>query len=119
MVAMKRIILAALVGVLVSGPVWGADSKGGYQIYGPGTESCGFWTESRKGAANVSRYHLSAAWVLGFLTASNLLSPGAYDITKGVGNEGLFAWIDNYCSQNPLKSISYAAASLIRHLKTR
>ena len=115
---MKRTILAALVGVLVSGSAWGLDSKGGYQILGAGAKSCGYWTENRKGAANVLTYQ-GRAWVSGFLTAHNFLIPGAYDITKGVGNEGLFAWIDNYCSQNPLKSISYAAAVLVRQLRTR
>ncbi len=37
---MKRIILAALVGMLVSGPAWGADEKGIFVSFPPGTEKC-------------------------------------------------------------------------------
>ncbi len=37
---MKRIILAALVGVLVSGPVWGKDASGVLMVFGSGLMKC-------------------------------------------------------------------------------
>ena len=37
---MKRIILAALVGVLVGGPAWAIDEKGSFFLYGRGETKC-------------------------------------------------------------------------------
>ena len=59
------------------------------------------------------------AWLGGFLSAYNYFVPGVSDITGGTDFAGLEAWIDNYCSQNPLDSLNVAAVALVTLLKTR
>ena len=89
-----------------------------YGVLGDGNTSCGTWTRDRTGAGVYDRasanFHL--VWVLGFLTGMNyhLTTNGQRvgNITHGTDVEGLFSWIDNYCRQHPLDTISNAAEGL-------
>jgi hypothetical protein len=47
------------------------------------------------------------AWVLGFL--SGLGVAGVGDPLNGVDNEGVMAWIDNYCQSHPINRLVDAA----------
>jgi len=113
---MKRLVLVAVLVCMVS-PAWAANSKGGFQMLGPGGKSCGFWVKQRAIGGWPSLQ--VSAWISGFLTAYNLYKPGVYDVTQGIDVEGRSAWIDNYCSQNPLHSISNAGDAFINHLVSR
>lgn len=115
---MKRIILAALVGVLVSmvTPVWGADQKGGPTVLGTGNRSCGYWVEARRQTDSSSAY-INSAWVHGFISAYNVFVPPGGNVAKRTNVPGREAWLDNYCSKNPLDAIAIAAAMLVQYLK--
>ena len=111
---MKKLIIAALLVCLVT-PAWAANSKGQYEILGYGNNSCGTWTKHRKAGA----WYGTAGWVLGIVTGYNAYTDGVYNIAEGTDNQGLLAWIDNYCSSNPLEKVLAATNALVEHLKTR
>jgi hypothetical protein len=78
---------------------------------GSGTESCGAWIADRKepgaGAA------IDLEWVLGFLTGFNQFGQFTGDVTKGIDKDGIAAWVDNFCSQNPLLTVEDASSALV------
>ena len=57
-----------------------------------------------------------AAWLLGYITASNEFGPGSSDLTRATDVEGLKSWVDNYCTAHPLKTLAEAARSLTHEL---
>ena len=111
---MKRIIIAVMLTCLVT-PALGMDADSNFQNKGAGSYSCGTWTKERKD----NTWHSSGQWILGFVTAYNYYTPGVSDVAKNADNQGLAAWVDNYCAANPLNNIADASISLIRFLKAR
>ena len=112
---MKGIVLAALL-MVAALPARGYDD-GGYVSYGTGGKSCGTWQEDRR--AGGFKKTILATWVTGYVTGYNAWVEGSNDVGEGTDIDGLLAWIDNYCAENPLNSISKAASALIWHLMTR
>ena len=84
----------------------------GITVRGPGASSCGTWTADRRRGGEWPM--MDEAWILGFLTGSAYVATDGRDPVSGVDNEGIFAWIDNYCRANPLKEIIDAAAAFER-----
>jgi hypothetical protein len=81
---------------------------------GVGTITCGKWTASKNNLRNRAAY---GSWVSGYLTAYNDFSfSGPHDITRNVDYEGVMAWIDNYCTQNALKTLRSATDALLIEL---
>lgn len=68
--------------------------------------SCGQWV-SEKGTWEGAG---SNRWLLGFL--SGLAAGGGKDILRGVDNESIYLWVDNYCRANPLRGIDEAGWEL-------
>ncbi len=80
-------------------------------IIGTGNQSCGYWTETRKGrdqAANLDLYSYAG----GFLSSYNLAFDKK-DILAGTDMDGLMGWMDNYCQANPLNKIALGLMMLI------
>lgn len=50
-------------------------------------------------------------YVLGWLTAYNMLTPDTYDIIPN-GIDGALLWLNNYCSANPLQSLDAGLQAL-------
>ena len=105
--------------IFLSGAKW-AVATDTYTIRGSGTQSCGTWLEDRK-VYNSLQNAMDTTWVLGFLTGMNAMDMmtrrsggGKMGVTTDV--DGLFAWVDNYCRANPLKTISDAALALATEL---
>ena len=113
---MKRLILVAVLVCMVA-PAWAADNNDQYSIMGPGAKSCGYWTKVRK--ADGEDAFMVKAWLGGFLTSYNYFTPGVTDVGQGIDVPGREAWVDNYCRDNPLKDISFAAIRLVLHLRSR
>ena len=116
---MRREILAAIVFLLLGAPNAQAhpDQNGSFTVLGIGAHSCGTWGADRK--ANGWAAVIDEAWVVGFLSAYNLLGPGPDDITAGSDINGATGWMDNYCAQHPLDTISVATQALINELNKR
>jgi hypothetical protein len=77
-----------------------------YVIMGAGIRTCGTWTAARR-ERRPMEYE---AWILGYLSGIG----STHNLTgvnplQGVDAEGVWAWIDNYCSAHPLAPINQAA----------
>src|SRR6266404_2495284 len=103
--------LAFLLPLVVPGSGMGmdADVNGKYTVYGFGAESCGTFVEARRNRKNA--FYL--AWVTGYITAVNKVSPTTYDMLGNTDFEGAMLWIENYCNTHPLKTFAYAVNSLV------
>ena len=96
---MKRIILAALVGVAIVGTAgigYAIDEKGVFNIIGSGNESCGTWTKLRKSGG----WQSMADWSAGFITATNLHTKIRQGLSAENG-DAIISWLDSYCQANP------------------
>lgn len=87
-------------------------------IKGAGAGSCGEWTEERRN----NTYQPTLHWIQGFISAYN------HYVYEGRSPDGVFgsadhkalaAWMDNYCSQNPLNSPYDGLPTLIDELRAR
>lgn len=93
------------------------EQNGNFTVLGIGVHSCGAWVADRK--ANGWAAVVDEAWVVGFLSAYNLFGPTPDDITAGSDVNGVTGWMDNYCTQHPLDTISLATQALINELNKR
>ena len=59
------------------------------------------------------------AWVSGFLTAFDYYGSGSGNVGGNTDENGLLAWIDNYCATHPLDNIAAATIALITELSQR
>lgn len=87
------------------------------QAFGFGNSSCGALVEARKSKSVSSPY--MEFWVVGFLSGSNWSSVTQKDFLIGMDSDALFVWLDNHCSQNPLKNFQEGVVSLAYELKSR
>ncbi len=115
----KGTVAALLLSVLLisSGTAWAQ-----YTPFGVGLASCAIWTEKKnEGPAEGLEDMLSRLagriqmeqWVYGYLTAySQWVEVGLGPVSDSE-YVGAIAWIDNYCQENPLKNLAWAAEQLI------
>jgi hypothetical protein len=111
---MMRIIWGlAIATTLVSGA--SAQNK---MVYGAGMITCGEWQQYRSSGNKPGSYQ-AQAWIDGYLSGSNASGDGPDFIAPKPSDIAYYAWIDNYCGQNPLDSLLVAAFRLKRELLSR
>ncbi len=94
------------------------DDSGTYNVLGAGTKSCGKWMEARKDDSWESLILIN--WVWGFVTSYNrYVHKGGVGVEGNIDNEGLMAWVDQYCRDNPLENVANASQALIYKLNSR
>jgi hypothetical protein len=76
-------------------------------IIGAGNVSCGRWTEVRN---QVVRHVQLRQWVLGFISGINWNTEGSQAVPQD--QEAVVAFIDQYCKNNPLHALLYAAVAV-------
>ena len=101
-----RLALCVVVAGVVS-PL--AAEAADWLLMGHGTASCGTWIAD---TTDFASKNADRAWVLGFLSGVNFSDRIGY-IGKGTDAKGIFVWIDRYCKNNPMKTISSAATALV------
>jgi hypothetical protein len=113
--AARAVTTAALLTVLAAQP---APAASQYAILGAGGRPCGSWLQARSQASPEST--VLQSWVLGYITSinANLLTV-SQDVADGNSPEGLFTWIDGYCSAHPLDSVARAAGNLYESLRAK
>jgi len=110
----KSTVAALVIAVfLISGPAWAQY----YVSRGLGAASCGKWTSAV--ALENYTYVAMVQWLNGYLTAYSAWVEGESGPVSKLDTEGLKAWVDNYCRDNPLKSVSTAASKLISTIKAK
>lgn len=81
--------------------------------YGVGSKSCGSWVHER---ANRTPWGMAqmTQWMLGYISAASAYS----EHELGLSNfEGVVAYMDKYCQQNPLDRFESGVRNLIQELR--
>ena len=90
------------------------------EIKGAGAATCGEWLEARKD--NTVSELVLKSWILGFISSYN------HYVYSGSNPDGIFgstdvnglpAWMDKYCRENPLNSVYDGTVPLIDELRHR
>jgi putative peptidoglycan binding protein len=76
-----------------------ADAHGQFGIRGAGLISCKIYENERKARADV--YLMTAAWIDGYITATNENLADTYDIMSFETTELLTEVLDKHCKKNP------------------
>jgi len=90
----------------------GFSANAQYLTFGSGVMTCGQYIESRKN--NALEASLVGAWLAGYLTRysrDNGIDALSTDVPS------MLQWIQNYCEENPLRNVAYAAARLTVHFE--
>jgi len=93
------------------------DKDGAYAIQGGQATSCGKYMEARAEKSVDAFAH--TAFIAGYVTAYNRLTPETYDILGGTDMQSVAAWLDNYCKAHPLKGLATALDVLTAELYPR
>ncbi len=80
-------------------------------VLGSGTISCGKWLEEK---GNKSLRAQRMQWLLGYVTAYNWSNTSRQAQLQD--GQGALAFVDRYCSNNPLHTVVVAASALIEEL---
>ena len=104
--------------LLLALELWARISIAGeYTILGAGSRPCGSWLQARSQVTPESS--VMQSWLLGYITSINAHELTiTKDIAEGTNADGMFLWVDNYCTEHPLDSVARAAASLIGVLRS-
>jgi len=84
-------------------------------IYGTGMVTCAEWQQYRATRNKAANAQLEA-WIDGFLSGYNTAIEGTDFIAPKPESVAYYAWIDNYCSQNPLNKLALAVTALKNEL---
>ena len=85
--------------------------------YGAGMVTCAEWQKYRATGDKPATLQLQA-WLDGFLSGFNMGSDIDF-ISPKPTSVAYYAWIDNYCAQNPLNHVATAAVALKNELTAR
>ncbi|MGX0962731.1 hypothetical protein AB7M63_003180 [Bradyrhizobium japonicum] len=106
-----------LLGVLLASPHSAQAVDGNRIAYGAGMLTCGEWQKYRVTGDKSATAQLEA-WLDGFLSGYNMGSDVEF-IAPKPQSVAYYAWMDNYCAQNPLNRIAQAAIALKNELTAR
>jgi hypothetical protein len=108
----KGSVVAGLLAIfLISGSAWA------YTGFGSGIKDCSRWVIAKK-FGSVDRRARFHEWTNGYLTAYSLwVEHGSGPVSRRDSSVGAWAWIDDYCQENPLKSVAAGAEQLILAIK--
>ncbi len=103
----------AILGLVIATncPASKLDDYGG--IIGPGAITCGHWIQARKTDDTPD----PLAWVLGFISSYNHYRDR--NIFGSADHSAIAAWIDNYCTKNPLDTVYIGTVALVSELEKR
>ncbi len=105
--------VAAALSVL-AGTVGAADSHGNHASWGVGQASCHQFSRASESAADDFKHYL-----LGYLTAYNMLAPSTYQATGSNKTTDNLQWLHDYCDAHPMESYERAIQQLLISLDDR
>lgn len=88
-------------------------------ISGAGRNSCASWLEDRNAASDAARAtnDKQVEWITGFISAVNVFAEPSGDVSRGIDQDKLLTFIDEYCRTNPDHPIWMPAANLVLKLR--
>jgi len=75
------------------------DFEDGYAVYGAGADSCSQYTASLKNGGREQDYFID--WMIGYLTAFNVMIPNTYNILGETGFDSAQLWLKRHCDKYP------------------
>ena len=91
----------------------------GVEVIGIGTFDCGKYLQYRK-TTNEAQDDIFVSWVWGFLGAYNIFKEEKRDFpVSPPSKESVLAFLDNYCRNNPLSTITAGSMALVDELGGR
>jgi hypothetical protein len=112
------VIRITLLVIAIASASMGCASAENKMVYGAGMISCGEWRQFRSTGDKPNSYQ-AQAWIDGYLSGSNASGDGPDFIAPKPTDVAYYAWIDNYCAQNPLNSLLEATFRLKKELASR
>jgi hypothetical protein len=100
-------LAAALAVVLMTASV-GAKARD-VAIIGAGSDSCGTWTAQRQNTQGPS----NRQWILGFISGAAFYGEGNIDPLNERDAQAVWAWVDNWCQNNPLEPMVMAGKGIV------
>lgn len=89
--------------------VYAADASGNYAIWGVGKKSCIRYSDTRA-SSDADDYK---QYVMGYLTAYNLMAEDTYRISGSKNLEDIMVWLDEYCELKAIHSFEQAMTEFI------
>lgn len=94
------------------------EAEAGHAYLGVGSESCGTWIEARK-STGTPRVLQLRAWLFGFVSGVNNASQFEGELFGAEDADGLVAYIDKHCANDPLDALGEASNALVKELLVR
>jgi len=94
-----------------------AEMEGDYATEGAGVKTCDVYRIDRKSKS--SMHYINLNWAKGFISGVNFIhaeTRGNTQLGTGLDQDALTLWLDNYCNDNPGKTLSDASAALVNTL---
>ncbi|MDH4554791.1 hypothetical protein E8F11_06305 [Pseudomonas sp. BN417] len=117
---MKRIALGlVLIGSASVVPVHAADSNGMFNVQGLGNHSCGKFIEAANQAnnqSNWSSWNNYASYTAGYITGLNEYLNSTHDLMRSTDMDGVMAYIEKFCRENPLEDFHDGLQALTTEL---
>jgi hypothetical protein len=101
--------LLIIIGFFSGQPAFADDANGNHAVWGIGQESCHAFGKARA-AGEVTEYK---SYLMGYLTACNILIPETYNITGARDLNGVLSWLDEHCGKNPMDSFDRALGQMV------
>jgi hypothetical protein len=107
----KYLNIVALFVCLMSGSVHAERAK----LYAWDDMSCGAWAAS---AEHKNQRIAYTAWIMGFVSGHNWMTPGNQAKTGGsLSPETIALYLDKYCRENPLQDFINGTFELVKELR--
>ncbi len=110
-----RGIALALAATLAAGGAEAADEQGSFAIKGAGAETCAAYLAARD--RNTAAQAVFLGWLDGYLSASNELSPGVFDVSFWRERPLLGALLEVNCRADPEQRFGVVARAMVRELR--
>ena len=105
-------LCATALAVMLAGHTQAADAQGNFLGYGAGTQMrCAEFS-----ATGVLADSPLEAWLMGYVTAINIVTEDTYDIVGSGGGEALYKAIAEVCKQNPEADLVEAVEPALQSL---
>jgi hypothetical protein len=105
-----RSLLAVFLFALISAPLSARDFENAYAVYGAGAEPCKHYSLAvEKGGAAEDFFN---DWVIGYLSAFNVIIPETHNILGEMGFPLAQRWLQRHCRRYPNELFVNATARL-------
>jgi len=98
-----------LILMLISFSGHSADKSGNFAIWGAGNKSCHSYYQARE----VNDFDKFKDYLMGFLTAYNIITPETYSISGSMKLDDVLTWFDDHCGLQPTISFEHALSDFI------